>query len=218
MKRLQFAFGSLIVLLVMLFAGNAFAQADKSGWDLRTGITVPIYKSSSQEDFTGVKPFEGIGVGLDFQFGYRWKYVGIALEQQFHGMWARHNQLSDALYEELKAQNKVRPDGRTGEEFKKGDMEYLMGSYLVIKEFIPISDRFMFSFGEGAGLLYGPECVVADGADFMVGFKGEVGLSYFVGGWFGIGVNFEYAAILAFEDEVDFTQMFTPALTFNVVM
>jgi hypothetical protein len=89
MKQLQISLFALIVLIAGLFAGNAFAQANKQGIDLRVGLAVPIYVGAGVGSDAGdlsASAFEGIGAGLDVQFGYRWKYFGILLEQQMYGL------------------------------------------------------------------------------------------------------------------------------------
>ena len=223
MKHFHICLFALIVLIGTLFAGNAFAQANKSGVDFKFGLAVPMYVSAGVgevDEGLGAKAFEGIGAGLDVQMGYRWKYFGILLEQQMYGQWAKHDMIDKSIYDAAVAENPkaLRLDGRFGfdSEYKKNDALWLCASMLLLREYIPIGEYFLISIGEGAGVMYGSEKLM--NADWLLAVKGEIGIAYFIKKWLGIGVNMYFVAGLGFDDGIDFSYIMTPSLTFNIVI
>ena len=84
MKFFKYGLASLFLIFACFATTNAFAQADKTGLDLRVGLAVPYYAgASSSVDFgmgeLKASGLSAVGVGLDVQVLYRWTYFGLGI-------------------------------------------------------------------------------------------------------------------------------------------
>ncbi len=91
----------------------------------------------------------------------------------------------------------------------------------MLKEYIPINGNMMITIGEGIGAKYGanPENkrVYAADTDASFALKADIGFTYFIMERYGVGINVEYNASLAFGDGLSFSWGVTPALTFDMI-
>ena len=210
MKKAKLALSAIVFLFVCAFCTTAFAQADKTGLIVRGGLEVPIYAGASAkigDTDMGVGALTAVGPGIDIAFGYRWTYFGILLEQQFGVIFATD--------EALKARWKPDKDYI----IDKGDPAFLGSTYFLVEEYIPIGSEFMITIGQGLGASYGSgqNLLYVTDTDAAFAFKVELGLTYFLFGQHGLGINFEWAGSLAFDDGVSFSATYNPMLTYTAI-
>ena len=195
MTFFRFGLSVLLLLLASFTTTNAFAQADKTGIDLRAGISVPFY-SGSPSAFKGDTfniQRNGIsmtGVGLDIQALYRWKNFGLGVEQ-FIGAAIAYIDSSD---DDLKSRGEAIP-GEVG-FFKYGEGTFYGATYFIVKAYFHADKTHLITISSGIGAAYGtgePEKhIFGNTIDSALSIKLELGYAYFIMDTYGIGVNLEY--------------------------
>lgn len=172
------------LFLTLCFIPNAFAQAGKSGMDVRMGLganalyfdlntdlqagSLGINMDRSSEDWLA-------GVAGQISVGYRWHYFGVYFDQDLTGIWETGEAASDASY-------------------------FLGGSFITVRGILPIRDRLQLDLGIGLGVLYGAETektaslVVNDKNEptAIFGLKGSFYLTYYITPAFGLGLHLDY--------------------------
>lgn len=222
MRILKNGLIGLFLLLSCLMATNAFAQADKQGFDFRASIAVPLYRGASAKVEVGDTTIsqsggglQAVGVGLDLQFIYRWKYFGLGVEQLFGGVF------STADYGSISMSINGNDANVSASIFKKGDGAFYGETFFVLKEYIPIGSTHLVTIAEGLGASYGAKLdhkrLYVTDTDAAFAAKFELGYTYFIMDTYGVGLNLSYTASLAISNGVSFSQTFTPSVVFNMI-
>lgn len=219
MKIFKFGLTGLFLFLACFATTNAFAQADKTGLDLRVGVSVPYYKGASVSFNFGegisakANALEAVGVGLDVSVIYRWTNFGLGIEQLVGGIFA----LDDAISAQANT------DEGAGEVsyFKKGDGAFYGATYFMLKEYIPIGSAHLITIGQGIGASYGAKLdnkrLYSSDSDAAFSVKADLGYTYFTMDTYGVGLNLEYQANLAFGNGISYSWTFIPQVFFNMV-
>ena len=156
-------------LVGSLFATNAYADAVHEGFDLRLAPSAVIVAHSGPESGDMV-----VGANLTASIGYRFhRNVGAYFTQDLGFAW-KPGEGDDYDYDD---------------EEEGSSASFVGGSYAVVRGIVGVNyDDVEFSFGAGAGAMYGPG--IGGGACFAI--KLSVGVTYYVTDIFGIGVNVDY--------------------------
>ncbi len=134
---------SFLMLFTMAFLStNAFAQAGDEGFDLRIGLgaDVAILKATlgiNNFSFESDKPVNYAGLMGKLEFGYRWTYAGVYLQQDLGGVF---------YAEDEDETDTAAPHDGTG--------KFLGGTYIVGRGIYPIVDQFQIELGFGIGIMY----------------------------------------------------------------
>ena len=120
---------------------NAFAQAGSDGFDLRIGLGADVAMLNGRLDLNNFgyesdKVIHYAGLMGKLEFGYRWTYGGIYLQQDLGGVFYAENEEEDANAE---------TDG-TG--------KFLGGTYIVGRGIYPVMDQLQLELGFGLGVMY----------------------------------------------------------------
>lgn len=210
MKNGLRAFGLFLIFMCLFGATNAFAQSDRSGFELRAGIAVPIYAGASSNGFSG-NALAAVGVGLDVQAMYRWTYFGLGVQQTITGIFAMNNTNG---YDEFDSSDDYNV-------FEEGDGVFYGGTFFMLKEYIPFLGNHMITIGEGVGATYGAKLdhkkLYSSDSDVAFAIKGELGYTYFIEGKYGVGFNIDYTAALSFGNGIAISYAVTPSVVFDMV-
>jgi|GEM_PF-1859647 len=142
----------LVLLVSLLFAAQAKAQYDPTGFDLRVGLSpalvVDILSTKTADVSTDDEAYAA-GMNLNISLGYRWKWFGIYLDQDFGGMWRLgtspiDHYLDNGLFIAIDPQAKVPPKHR-----------FLGGTYVFFRFIWDINPMVSLSGGLGIGAMYG---------------------------------------------------------------
>ena len=202
MTFFRFGLAFLFLLMASFTTTNAFAQADKTGIDLRVGLSVPFYTGASTAFETSrVNASQGgiyvVGVGLDVQALYRWKNVGLGVEQLLSAAIA----YADSSADTLEALGVKMPD-ETG-LFKFGDAAFYGATYFIVKSYFPIGKAHLITITPGVGVAYGAgiakKHIFGNESDLALSIKADFGYTYFIQDKYGIGFNLEYQAHVTFD-------------------
>ena len=218
MKFFKYGLASLFLIFACFATTNAFAQADKTGLDLRVGLAVPYYAgASSSVDFDmgelNASGLSAVGVGLDVQVLYRWTYFGLGIEQLIGGVFALDKTVSFS--------GNLDDANVNASFFDEGDGAFYGATFFLLKEYIPIGHSHLITISEGLGATYGAKLdhkrLYVTDSDAAFGVKLDLGYTYFIMETYGVGVNFEYHASLAFNDGISISSAFIPQIFFNMV-
>ncbi len=218
MKFFKYGLASLFLIFACFATTNAFAQADKTGLDLRVGLAVPYYAgASSSLDIAGTElkasGLSAVGVGLDVQVLYRWTYFGLGIEQLIGGVFA--------LDQTLAFSGSLDGVDANVSYFDKGDGAFYGATFFLLKEYIPIGRSHLITISEGLGATYGAKLdhkrLYVTDSDAAFGVKFDLGYTYFIMETYGVGINLEYHASLAFNDGISISSAFIPQIFFNMV-
>lgn len=174
----------LTIFLVLCFVPNAFAQAGKSGMDLRMGLganamLLDVSTSVTGGDFLEVGGNSNgswvAGPAGQISIGYRWSFFGIYIDQDLTGVWPT---------EESSAESGM----------------FLGGTFVTARGIFPIFERLQLDLGIGLGVLYGAEeetkaSLITDERGeptAIFGLKGSLALTYYVTRSFGLGLHMDY--------------------------
>jgi len=219
----KFSFGFVMALFVMLFSAQAFANPE-SGFDIRFGIGVPsvIQNFSIDSDYGSIESpdLNNVGYGFNLSLGYRWEYFGVYVDQDL-----AHIFLVGDIGE-----------GKASDMEMKYRQRFLGATYLMVRGFFDINDSLLFLGGVGFGVMYGGGADAESdsnnrvfltkdeegkGGDVGFGFKAQLGITYFLNDFMGIGFNLDYA--LGYKSiDLDgaklnqYVHVITPALHFNI--
>lgn len=217
MTFFRFGLAVLLLLLASFMTTNAFAQADKTGIDLRVGLSVPFYSGSPMEFREGSYSQRGInmtGVGLDIQALYRWKNVGVGIEQFLGGAIASWDSSND----DLRNLGEAIPE-EVG-FFKYGEGTFYGATYFIVKAYFPANPSHLITISTGIGAAYGagePEKhIFGNTSDSALSVKLELGYAYFIMDTYGIGVNLEYQAHMIFGEHSCYASKSDPAYTWTI--
>lgn len=216
MKILKSGLISLFLLFACFATTNAFAQADKSGLEIRAGVVVPYFVGASASvsddvEVGSVNNLKAVGVGVNLQLLYRWTYFGLGIDQMVSGIFALDNSFSLSISDTDWDLN----------GYEKGDGLFYGATFFVLKEYIPIGSTHLITFGEGIGATYGAnkkhQKVYETSSDAAFAFKFEIGYTYFLFDLFGIGLNLEYTGSLAIDNGVSYSSAIVPQIMFDIV-
>lgn len=227
MTFFRFGLAVLFLFLASFTTTNAFAQADKTGIDLRVGLSVPFYTGAPtafetnrvNASHSGINM---VGVGLDVQALYRWKNVGIGVEQLIAAAIA----YADSSADTLKALGVNMPD-ETG-LFKFGEGAFYGATYFIIKSYFPAGKTHLVTISPGVGVAYGARIpqkhLFGNESDLALSVKLELGYTYFIMDTYGVGLNLEYQAHVTFNEhpcytskDPSYTWTIAPQVFFNMV-
>ena len=212
MKNGLRAFGIYFIFMCCFGATDAFAQSDRSGFELRAGLVIPIFSGASTvvDDYgLSGKALSAVGVGVDIQAMYRWAYFGLGVQQTIAGVFATNDTLIDIKYGEVK------------DFFRKGDGAFYGGSFFMLKEYIPFAGNHMITIGEGIGVTYGANKenrkLYSSDSDLALAIKGDLGYVYFIEGIYGVGLNIDCTLSFALGNGVSTSYAVTPSVVFDMV-
>ena len=166
--------GILFALVCSLFATSAFAQSDREGIDIRIGFGAGLYREfdtieiktagiRSREKFEFDDPLSLNGMALDFSFGYRWRYVGVALDVDFAFVkWDRYIPrmrltVEEGGYKSTTSTKRIKyreGEGSSTNGLNNDDFYFLGGTYALVRGIIPATPQFQIDLGLGLGVMY----------------------------------------------------------------
>lgn len=122
----------LTLLFLGAFANGAMAQNSNEGFDFRGGISADIARLSYVQEVVKRDDERLVGFSANLSFGYRWKYVGFYLDQDFGGVWINYS----------------------NEIYRDGSSWFVGGTYVVARGIYPLLDNMQVDLGFGLGVMY----------------------------------------------------------------
>gem|GEM_PF-6679851 len=148
------------------------------------------------------------GFGAEFAIGYRWKYFGLYIDASVdvqNPAYIRGSRVKPKLvwggagytYEGYRPDSWILEGGGTKTMLRAG-------AFFTSRGFIPINDAIYIDLAFGMGVLIGGFDPYGFPVDYccptmfppIVAFKGNVGFTYFLDEWFGIGAEVTCSYIL----------------------
>ena len=202
--KTKIMFLALLALGLLMIPSTAFAQASKEGLDIRIALNYAdvFYEQSVQDSGQDVEELDNdlSGFGGSVSIGYRWRYIGLYIDQDMDGV--KPSDFCWCIGYEL--ENK---------------WHFLGGTYLVARVSPPITDYLELDLGFGAGVMYSngndlnpesnifPIIVNDDGkASVALSFKASASFTVYFTDIVGMGIFFDYTIGLnnmKYEEETD---------------
>ena len=207
----------LITLLLFFSPADASADGGHTGFDLGIHMGEPLIYQTSKlnyrngnnkgtEDSKIDDPLIGLS-SVKLSFGYKWKYIGVYLEQELGGV----------LWD---VGEPVEYDGEIIYKYNNWDYDWFLsaewhnkwiwgGTFICAKGMLPIggllNNRMEIDLTTGLGMVYSDE-----GADHVapltfnfenelspwLAFKFGIAITYFFTDVFGMGINFDYNLVV----------------------
>lgn len=200
----------LYIITLFLFSTPTIAYADggHTGFDLGVHVGEPIlYQTSKLNYKIGTKMKESKDSKIDdpliglsnvkLSFGYKWKYIGVYLEQELGGViWKDDNKYNNWDY-----------DWFLSAEWN--NKWFWGGTFVCAKGMLPLSgtlnNRMEIDLTTGVGIMYSDE-----GAEYVApltfnyyneirpwfAVKFGIAITYFFNDVFGMGINFDYNLVI----------------------
>jgi len=205
-----------LFFLLSVFSSQALAQNYPRGFDLRVGIGASVmYNDITVKVLsTSVKEKERyMGINTNISVGWRWKYVGLYLDQDLGGIWRTQtlniDRFLDESFEPLSDANSKK--------------RFLAGTYFLVRFFIPFNDQAFISIAAGIGQTYntGSSDIWHKTKKFAgsgLAFKLQLQTTFFVTSFMGLGLTLEIVGTDSSEKGIFLPDPEIPGLKNRVTM